>query len=151
MCASKSKIETKAKTKSKYVQRDEHEIFFRPASRQTQKIRTVREKRNLKAKKTNPKILTDKERADFARRHWDEHHGKGADKSEDSGEWAAAADIPDESDKWSVAADIPDSSMEDDTPQSLTPHSAIFHGHTNPSDSDHTHNFSLTLSHYPLL
>ena len=97
-------------------------------------------------KKAKPKILTDKERVDFARRHWDEHHDKGADKSEDSGEWATAADIPDESDMWSAAADIPDSSMEDDTPQSLTPHSVIFHGHTNPSDSDHTHNFSLTLS-----
>ena len=115
MCASKSKIETKAKKKSKYVQRDVHEIFFRPTSRQAEKIQ------KLKAKKTKPKILTDKERADFARRHWDEHHGKGADKSEDSGEWAAAADIPDESDKWVAATGIPESSMEDDTPQSPTP------------------------------
>ena len=106
----------------------------------------MREKRKIKAKKTKAKILTDKEREDFARRHWDKHHGKGEDKSEDSCVWAAAADIPDESDKWTAAADIPDSSMEDDTPQPLTPHSVIFHGHTNPTDSDHTHNFPPTLS-----
>ena len=67
-----------AKTKSKCVQRDEHEIFFRPASKQAQKMRSSRENRKTKLKKAKPKVLTDKERADFARRHWAEHHGTGA-------------------------------------------------------------------------
>ena len=63
-------------------------------------------KRKYKTKKAKPKMITDKdkERVEFARRHWDEHHGKGAAKAEDS-------------DMWTVAAYIPGSSKEVDTPQ----------------------------------
>ena len=96
-------------------------------------VRATRAKNNRKAKKAKPKRFTVKERAEFARRHWGEQYGNGVA-------------IADESDKWAAAADIPDSSIEDDTSQSQTPQPAKFHGHTNPSTSDHTHNFSLTLS-----
>ena len=95
-------------------------------------MRTTRAKNNRKAKKAKPKRFTDKERVEFARRHWDEQYGNGAA-------------IAGESDKLVAAADIPDSSMKDDTSQSQTLQPTKFHGHTNPSASDHTQ-FSLTLS-----
>ena len=63
-------------------------------------------------------------------------------------EMGNGATIADESDKWAAAAVIPDSSMEGDTTKPPTPQPAKFHGHTNPSVSDHTHNFH---SHYLLL
>ena len=116
-----------------YVQRDEHEIFFRPATKNANLARAARAKQNRKAKKPKTRTLTDKERADAARRHWAENYGNATTNA-------------DESDKWAAAAVIPDSSMEADITQPSTPQSAKFHGQTNPSVSDHTHNFSLTLS-----
>ena len=74
-------------------------------------------------------MLTDKERAELARRHWDEHYGKNAAKAEAS-------------DMWAAAEHIPDSSAEAATTLLTTPThqpSSTIHGHFNPNppDSDH--------------
>ena len=60
-------------TTSKYVIRDRHEMFFRPkAKRPAHKINT-----RSKAK-TKPVPLTDKQRATWAREHYEQHHGSTA-------------------------------------------------------------------------
>ena len=53
-----------------YRERDAHEAFFRPGG-QRGKQQTVK-------RKQKPRPLTDKERAEAARAHWDKHHGDRA-------------------------------------------------------------------------
>ena len=84
-------------------------------------------------------MLTDKERAELARRHWDEHYGRNAAKAEASDVWAAAAYIPDSSSEAVT------------TLLTTPPHqpSTTIHGHFNPNPSDSAHilnNFSIILS-----
>ena len=80
-----------------------------------------------------------KERAELARRHWDERYGRSAAKAEASGVWEAVAYIP-------------VSSAEAVTTLLTTPPHhppTTIHGHfnTNPSDSVHIlNNFSTILS-----
>ena len=166
----RERARTKARAKSKYMRRDEHEIFFRPSSKEAQQERAKRARRKRKTKKVKSKILTDKERAEFARRHWEEHYGKGAEKAENSDVWAAAAYIPG---SGSMKADTPTSQSTPQPPTTTSastsastttpiPHhqqqqlSIKIHGHFNPninistnndtSDSEHLHNLSPAMS-----
>ena len=58
----------------KYKERDEHEMFFREGRARKQPTR--------KCKKTKPRPLTDKERAAFARAHYELHHGSNNNNSQ---------------------------------------------------------------------
>ena len=61
---------------SKYLKRDAHEAFFRPKERRQHSHRYVTRSKATKAKGlTKPKALTNKERAAWARAHYQQHHG----------------------------------------------------------------------------
>ena len=65
-------IETKRGARSaaeKYRMRDAKEMFFRAAKKQ-------RKKTKKKAQRKKPRAWTNKERAEFARKHYEQHHGK---------------------------------------------------------------------------
>ena len=96
-------------------------------------------------KTSNPRVLiTVKERAELARRHWDEHYGRNAAKVEASDVWAAAAYIPDSTTEAAI------------TLLTTPPHqpSTTIHGHFNPNPSDSVHilnNFPTILSLSPIV
>ena len=78
-----NKIPQHAETKStttcnNYPDRDAHEMFFRPKSKSTS-TRTHKYNTRPKAKsKAKPRPLTDKQRAQWAREHYEQHHGTTA-------------------------------------------------------------------------
>ena len=70
--ANKDETETEAERNARrYKTRDEHEMFFRGRT-------GTRKQPARKCKKTKPRPLTNKERAAFAREHYERHHGKGS-------------------------------------------------------------------------
>ena len=76
----KPTVHTASPTARKYIARDAHEIFFRPKEKGKRKPAH----RQAKPKKKKRKVLTDKERRAWAREHYEQHHGHGADKENDS-------------------------------------------------------------------
>ena len=87
-------------TARKYIERDEHAIFFAtPSKRRKQRQRVTKPRTN------KSRTLTNKERAAFARTHYEYHHG---------------TDPPDpDADVWAVPAPT-------DTPATPTPGSDIW-------------------------
>ena len=75
----------------RYVKRDVHEAFFRPADKASKRKILTNQTKKKKAKKSRP--WTDKERTAWAREHWELHHGH--EQRKDS--WAEAAPTPDAS------------------------------------------------------
>ena len=53
---------------NRYRRRDAHEAFFRPRSK------TSRHQVRMRRQKAKPRVLTDKERAQWAREHYELHH-----------------------------------------------------------------------------
>ena len=71
-----NKSKTATTTSNKYINRDMHELFFRPNASGPQHRYKTRSKKNVKPKDlTKPTYLTDKERAVWAREHYQMHHG----------------------------------------------------------------------------
>ena len=124
---------------TKYRDRDEHEAFFRPGSKRTR--RNV-----MKSKAKKPRSLTDKERAAFARAHYELHHGKGAVTAQTTPKpviWAESApSVSGTSDLWMAPAptapDVSHSPHSDiwdvltTAPTSSPISCSVSHSHTTP-------------------